>query len=333
MYFRLSIGSLLILTECTSYLLSAALHNKNQGVFWLLAIKIIFTHLIIIKLLFLSCKILKVDTKKKLGKNILFPLLLIITLNFHFNEISKIFNSSLFHYILFKFFSNFKIIFYWLILIPFCLIIFEILSITIKLRQIIKRKLYHLLALLIYIPAINYMDKDLLLLISFIITYIFILIEIIRNKIKTNAIINKLNFYLLKNIDERDQEKFILTHIFLLFGCYSSILFSQIENSYNKHLEYVGLVILGVGDSIASIIGSKFGQRKIFPPTNKTLEGTLCAILSTVFFLILLSKEFLNNFFSTLISITIIFFYEGYTLEIDNLVLPLLSYKIFKILN
>ena len=107
MYFRLSIGSLLILTECTSYLLSAALHNKNQGVFWLLAIKIIFTHLIIIKLLFLSCKILKVDTKKKLGKNILFPLLLIITLNFHFNEISKFFNSSLFHDILFKFFSNF----------------------------------------------------------------------------------------------------------------------------------------------------------------------------------------------------------------------------------
>jgi dolichol kinase len=327
--FRLSVGSWLILTEGSSYLLSAALHNKDQSIFWLFAIKVIFTHLIITKNFFFSWKLVKTDNRDKIV-NILFSLLLLITLNFHFNEISKFIKSSLVQVLIMKILSNFNIIFYWSILLPTSLIIFEILSYTLKIKQIIKRKLFHLLALLIYIPGIKYMDTDLLLLISLIITYLFILIEIIRNKIKTNILINKLNFYLIKNIDDRDHEKFILTHLFLLFGCYSSLLFSEIEKD-QKYLGYVGLVILGVGDSMASVIGSKFGQRKIFPPTNKTLEGTISAVLSTIFILMSLSSEFIS--IKTLISITLIFLYEGFTLEIDNLVLPLISYKIFKVLN
>ena len=81
----------------------------------------------------------------------------------------------------------------------------------------------------------------------------------------------------------------------------------------------------------------KFGCNRIYSGTNKTLEGTLGGIFSSLLavFLIGITYEFYNievylTFFLTLV---IGFFYEGITLEIDNLFLPLFCYKLFLVLQ
>ena len=87
------------------------------------------------------------------------------------------------------------------------------------------------------------------------------------------------------------------------------------------------ILILGIGDSMCSIFGVLFGRNKIYYPTNKTLEGSLAGFLTTCFTFSIIKKQLL--FFKEIIFMIFIFLYEGFTLEIDNLVLPLFSNYLF----
>lgn len=159
--------------------------------------------------------------------------------------------------------NNYYILCYWIIILPISLILIEYIKQQFHLKHIIQRKLFHLIAILIYIPGIKYMDSDLLLCISFIVLNIFLALEYFRNinYLKSLSFINKINTYLLLNIDERDSKELILTHTFLLFGCFSSVFYFELFNginNYNKHkdfytiseLKFVGIIVLGVGDSM-----------------------------------------------------------------------------------
>ena len=44
----------------------------------------------------------------------------------------------------------------------------------------------------------------------------------------------------------------------------------------------LGVVLLGVGDTVASVVGKSFGYLK-WGPTNKTIEGTFAFIISSSF--------------------------------------------------
>lgn len=57
-----------------------------------------------------------------------------------------------------------------------------------------------------------------------------------------------------------------------------------------------GMIVLGIGDSAASFIGSKYGKHK-WPGTSKTLEGTIACILSQLLFIYGLAVvgKFLSN--------------------------------------
>jgi len=128
------------------------------------------------------------------------------------------------------------------------------------------------------LPAIKLMDKDLLLIIVCLVLYLFLFIEIIRNKIKNNYFLDIVSDYLTNNIDERDNKNFILTHCFLFTGVISSFILnelinikyfdmkndiskenyfiSEINNNNEKivHIKYlIGLVSLGIGDSFVII--------------------------------------------------------------------------------
>lgn len=45
-----------------------------------------------------------------------------------------------------------------------------------------------------------------------------------------------------------------------------------------------GVTVLGIGDSAASFIGSKYGKHK-WPETSKTVEGTIACILGQLLFI------------------------------------------------
>ena len=205
-------------------------------------------------------KIFKLSTSHLILKkvyNIILVILSILILNLHFNQLLKIYKINFWDIIneILKE-NNIIVIFYWVFLLTISIILIDFISKKFSLRKIIKRKLFHFLICLIYLPALKYMYIQILLLISTFILYIFLLIEVLRNKFKNIQVFKKISEYLINNIDDRDDARFILTHTFLLFGCFSSIVFEELNCSGNKiNLKYfIGLISLGIGDSFVNYI-------------------------------------------------------------------------------
>jgi dolichol kinase len=141
---------------------------------------------------------------------------------------------------------------YWIIILIIGVSLIEFISKLFNVKKIIKRKFFHILALLIFYPGIKYLDRDFMLLISITVLFIFIAIEIVRNRIR-NKYTNMISDYLKTNIDSRDNESFIITHILLLYSSFSSELYSTMY-SQNEKLIYVGLVTLCIGDTFVYCI-------------------------------------------------------------------------------
>jgi len=88
-----------------------------------------------------------------------------------------------------------------------------------------------------------------------------------------------------------------------------------------------GVLSIWIGDSAASIVGSKFGRIR-FPGTSKTLEGTLASILAQIIFVCFVTNL---NFFVVL-SISFVAFVEALTTQVDNVVLPIILYSLLTLL-
>ena len=124
------------------------------------------------------------------------------------------------------------------------------------------RKLFHLLIVAVFSLGIL-KDKRFLFLCSFGIFILFALVEAVR----FYRIGERVNRVLAENIliflDEKDKNsKLILSHIYLLFGFSYPIWVSSFDRFNLADLS--GLITVGIGDSFASLIGSKFGKHK-FP--------------------------------------------------------------------
>ena len=193
------------------------------------------------------------------------------------------------------------------------------------LRQTVKRKIYHFLAFIILVPGIKYLDKSILKLILMIVSYLFVVFEFVRNSrfIKDFSLVKNINSFMIENIDYRDDDKFIVTHVFLMTGLISSLYY---DNQGNDTFNYLSIIVLGIGDAMSAICGVYFGKTRIYALNARTLEGSFGGLSSS-----LISYYFFNGSINMdeLIKFIIIFFYEGYTLEVDNLFLPLLSNNLF----
>lgn len=91
---------------------------------------------------------------------------------------------------------------------------------------------------------------------------------------------------------------------------------------------FSGVISVGIGDSAASIIGSKFGKMH-WPGSPKTLEGTLAFILSQVIVASILDALSLG----VVIAVVIVGLVEARTDQVDNLVLPILMFSIITLLS
>ncbi len=93
-----------------------------------------------------------------------------------------------------------------------------------------------------------------------------------------------------------------------------------------------GILSIGIGDTFAGVIGSKCGKHK-WPNSQKSVEGTLASILAQNLFIgILYALNFisLNVKVSAICEFAIIAnaLVEARTDQVDNLVLPLVTYVI-----
>uniref|UniRef100_A0A2C9M914 dolichol kinase n=1 Tax=Biomphalaria glabrata TaxID=6526 RepID=A0A2C9M914_BIOGL len=200
-----------------------------------------------------------------------------------------------------------------------------------KIKDIDKfsvRKVFHILILLVYIPGLL-MHIQLLLIASVVTFGVFVILETTR-ALQVPVLGNQLHEILKVFVDDRDQGPIFLTHIYLLLGLslplwLSPNLYTSIRG-WNEM--FSGVLSLGVGDSVACIFGSKFGQI-YYPGSKKTVEGTLASIFSQIILVSLASYLGLvqvSSALSVLIGVSLSSLFEAFTDQIDNLMLPLALY-------
>uniref|UniRef100_A0A915LL92 dolichol kinase n=1 Tax=Meloidogyne javanica TaxID=6303 RepID=A0A915LL92_MELJA len=141
-----------------------------------------------------------------------------------------------------------------------------------------------------------YNDPLFLALSGHLMLQIFIIIEIFRNQ-RIEPWSNFLDQMFLIFIDGQDSRDLILTPIFLLAGMFLP-LFLDTTMLYSPHWtlkqrHFSGVLSVGVGDSFAAIVGSRFGRIPwpfgLGNKSRKTIEGSiaipsliLSAMVSTI---------------------------------------------------
>jgi len=166
------------------------------------------------------------------------------------------------------------------------------------------RKLIHLsglLAIIIYLIYKNYAFYLLLFL-----TILFLLSEILRIKNIYLPVLHEISNFCKK----REEKGFLLEpFLFKLSLCMLTIL--------PKELFLAGSIPLVIGDSLAGLIGYRFGSHKLFYNKNKSIEGSLAFFISTLISFLLffdVKTSLLLTLFSTML--------ESILKKYENLILP-----------
>ncbi|CAL7944291.1 unnamed protein product [Xylocopa violacea] len=186
------------------------------------------------------------------------------------------------------------------------------------------RKLFHILAVFVYIPGLIY-NRTLLYLASGIIMGLFVLLELMRYlKVPPLGEVLQQGFSVFA--DEKDNS-ISLTPLYLFCGL--SFPLWMPTNNLSLLTLFSGILIIGIGDTAASFVGSKWGSHK-WVNSDKSVEGTIACILSQIGLICLLAfMGYVDNgwlFLRSLLASIALSFVEAQTNQVDNLALPLLMY-------
>lgn len=210
-------------------------------------INIINSLIIFILLLFACINQATYNGYKSLSYHIIIILIVLyyIQLCYRFNDINFIF--KLIPIILSK--KHCLILLYWFILLSIILIIHPT-DKSLKIPNILIRKIYHILCVVLFIPII-YIDKTFMALSFSIALSLFLILEILRYE--NIYPFNLLTKYIISYIDSRDMNRLVVTPIYLLLGCSLPLWFDLYlpkSNSIGRILlPYSGILGLGIEDS------------------------------------------------------------------------------------
>jgi len=245
-------------------------------------------------------------------------------------------------------------------------IVFKCLSIP----NIIYRKLFHIIAFGLFVPG-TLMTPELMCVAYVAALVLFILVECTRFFLIYSNPKAVLSIYIDTMIrrftDERDSGLLVLTHIYLLVGCMTPLLLHifanrSLSNCFHETLApLTGVLILGIGDTMASLVGIYFGRNRWSNRSKKTIEGTLGAIAGVLMTGYILGvwncghycqqdkevqdyERMMCNKMTTGITTSVVrtttaawtistvltCLLEATTNQIDNLVLPIFQYAIMK---
>ncbi|XP_035699533.1 dolichol kinase-like [Branchiostoma floridae] len=196
----------------------------------------------------------------------------------------------------------------------------------------IVRKYFHLIAIAVFLPGLM-RNPQLLYIGSVAALGAFILLEYVR-MYRIQPFGESLHTSLRVFVDEKDRGVAILTHIYLLLGC--SLPLWLYPSAYTIGTElamYSGVISLGVGDTAASVIGSKLGRHR-WPGTKKTVEGTLAAVVAQLaacctLSLLGIQPGFTANLIPIVTAVCLTSLLEAFTSQVDNIVTPLYMYALF----
>uniref|UniRef100_A0A1L8DYD5 dolichol kinase n=2 Tax=Nyssomyia neivai TaxID=330878 RepID=A0A1L8DYD5_9DIPT len=201
------------------------------------------------------------------------------------------------------------------------------------------RKVFHIGIVVVYIIGLIF-QCTMLFVLSGLVMALFIVFELIR-LIALPMISPPLETIIRTFVDEKDAGVVALTPIYLLTGCSIPLWLHPAPCDLTDGTSFTllpliaGVLSVGIGDTMAGVVGSKFGRHKLLN-SDKTVEGTLANIasqLAVIFFLHFVGLLHLN-----LITIIICFvgvivnaIIEAKTDQIDNLFLPLVTFSIFSL--
>ncbi|KAI8102774.1 hypothetical protein M9434_005567 [Picochlorum sp. BPE23] len=178
-----------------------------------------------------------------------------------------------------------KIIIFWIatlsVSLPFMMMLGRR-DMPIVLPHTMVRKGFHALALILFIPSLV-LDSGLLGMALSIALAAFMALEIIRIS-HVPYVSRYVHSCMSAFVDSRDGGVFYVTHMTLLLGLALPIWISQPwDDPYARFASLAGIMATGVGDAMASIVGTLYGKTKIAYNCNKTLEGSIAGIVSIIF--------------------------------------------------
>lgn len=141
-----------------------------------------------------------------------------------------------------------------------------------------------------------------------------------------------VHLFMNEFLDQKDSGTAILSHFYLLTGCAGSVWLegpSQLD-------QYTGILALGVGDAMASIVGKRIGRYRWFAGSPKTVEGSMAFVFSLVMCAWCLRLFGLVEDFSMLryaAVVTLVSVLEGLTDQNDNLTLPLYMWSMLVVVD
>ncbi|XP_013631941.1 PREDICTED: dolichol kinase-like [Brassica oleracea var. oleracea] len=221
---------------------------------------------------------------------------------------------------------------YWVLLIVVSVLRFYNISRGSKVERILLRKYYHLMAVLMFLPALVLQPKFLDLAFGAALA-VFIALEIIRIW-RIQPLGEPLHHFMNAFTDHRDSEFLIVSHFSLLLGCALPIWMSSGFND-RALSPFAGILSLGIGDTLASMVGHKYGVLRWSKTGKKTVEGTAAGITSMMavcFMLVpvLASMGYIlsQGWGSLLVAVTATGMLEAYTAQLDNAFIPLVFYAL-----
>ncbi|KAI3613808.1 dolichol kinase [Moniliophthora roreri] len=157
-----------------------------------------------------------------------------------------------------------------------------------------------------------------------------------------------IHLFMNEFLDQKDSGTAILSHFYLLTGCAGSLWLENSEGSVivpecslsirhhsfdsgSPLLEFTGILVLGVGDALASIVGKRVGIHRWSPTSSKTLEGSVAFTVSVVICAWVLRLFGIVEAFSTYRYAGVIGYssvLEALSDQNDNLTLPLFAWSL-----
>eukprot|EP00093_Oithona_nana_P011154 11154.XXX_4445_3071_1 [CDS] Oithona nana genome sequencing. len=188
----------------------------------------------------------------------------------------------------------------------------------------ITRKYFHFLVVVVFTSGVM-VNRSLLYLASIVGLSVMILLEHMRYA-KIQPVANIISAAFKTFQDKNDRGDLILTNIYLLVGVSLPLWLTPDLEKADPLLLLSGVLSIGIGDSFASIFGSKFG-RTIIPQTQKSVEGMMASILAQLVFVKALNMELNLVLVAGICAVSIV---ETLTTQVDNLVLPFVMYIVLK---
>ena len=198
------------------------------------------------------------------------------------------------------------------------------------------RKIFHVAIVLVYWSGLQHCHL-LLLVSSYAALALMLGLEMLRVTDLFPLLTRELNKALTPFLDTKDSGQLILTNIYLLAGMSLPLWLDTAAvtaGGVDSLLLYSGLVSVGVADTAAAVLGSAVGRVKWTAGGDRTVEGSLAAVISSLSAVMLLEQlggVTVSCWWSVIAAVSAVSLSEALSNQVDNLTLPLIMMSVLNI--